>query len=127
MAERILVIEDDAVSRELASEVLLANGFDVVSVRTGEEGLGTLTAPFPDLILLDIQLPGISGLEVARRVRGEQATAHIPLLAVTAEAMPGDEEKILAAGCTAYLAKPLTFSTLVRTVRQLLDGPDSLT
>jgi two-component system cell cycle response regulator DivK len=121
MAERILVIEDDQVSRELASEVLLANGFEVIGVRTGEEGLDCLTAPFPDLIVLDIQLPGISGLEIARRVRGDAATAHIPMVAVTAEAMPGDEEKILAAGCTAYLAKPLRFSTLVDTIRRLLD------
>jgi two-component system cell cycle response regulator DivK len=121
MAERILVIEDDQVSRELASEVLLANGFEVIGVRTGEEGLDWLTPPFPDLILLDIQLPGISGLEIARRVRGDETTAHIPMVAVTAEAMPGDEEKILAAGCTAYLAKPLRFSTLVDTIRRLLD------
>ena len=125
MAGRVLVVEDDAISRKLAQDVLQANDFVVTCVESGEAGLRALFEAPVDLIVIDIKLPGIDGLEVTRRVRSNPATAQIPVLAVTAQAMAGDEERILAAGCTAYLPKPLHFATFVATVQKLiaLEGP----
>jgi len=105
----------------MAVEVLEASGYEVIGVESGEAGLEAAYAAPPDLVVMDIQLPGIDGLEVARRLQSDPTMAAIPLLAVTAEAMAGDEERIRAAGCS-YLSKPLHFATFVSTVNQLISA-----
>jgi two-component system cell cycle response regulator DivK len=107
-------------SRKLARDVLQANGYDTEEVITGEEAVAKTAQIKPDLIVMDIRLPGIDGLEATRHLKSDNATAGIPVITVTAQAMPGDEEKILEAGCQAYLAKPLRFKEFVSLVKTLL-------
>ena len=122
----ILCVDDDPVSLKLARDVLQANGYETEEVTTGEEAVARATELRPDLIVMDIRLPGIDGLEATSRLKNAASTAGIPVLAVTAHAMPEDEERILAAGCQAYLAKPLRFAELVSVVTGMLsDASDA--
>ncbi len=121
MGKTILVVEDDAVSRKLVRDVLRANGYEVAEAETGEAGLAIAREAAIDLVVMDVQLPGMDGLEAIRRLRAAAATAAVPVVAVTAHAMPGDEDRILASGCDRYMAKPLRFGEFVATVRELLD------
>src|SRR5918992_5194937 len=107
--KKILIVDDDPMSRKLARDVLQANGYDTEEVFNGEEAVTRAAQTRPELIVMDIRLPGIDGLEATRRLKGDAATAGIPIIAVTAHAMSGDEEKALAAGCQVYLTKPLRF------------------
>jgi two-component system cell cycle response regulator DivK len=118
--KKILIVDDDPMSRKLARDVLQANGYDTEEVITGEEAVAKTAQIKPDLIVMDIRLPGIDGLEATRHLKSGNATAGIPVITVTAQAMPGDEEKILEAGCQAYLAKPLRFKEFVSLVKTLL-------
>jgi two-component system cell cycle response regulator len=120
MPARILLIEDNAANLELMSYLLRAFGHTVIAARDGHDGLASAHAERPDLILCDIQLPGIGGIEVASRIRGDAALDGIPLLAVTALAMVGDRETILAAGFDGYLTKPITPETFVQQVDAFL-------
>jgi two-component system cell cycle response regulator DivK len=118
--KKILIVDDDPMSRKLARDVLQANGYDTEEVITGEEAVAKTAQIKPNLIVMDIRLPGIDGLEATRHLKSDNATAGIPVITVTAQAMPGDEEKILEAGCQAYLAKPLRFKEFVSLVKTLL-------
>ena len=120
--KRILCVEDDAVSLKLVRDVLQANGYETEEVTSGEEALATAGRIKPDLIVMDIRLPGIDGLEATRRLKSHPDTAGIPVLAVTAHATPEGEARILAAGFQAYLAKPLRFAEFISVVRSLLSG-----
>jgi CheY-like chemotaxis protein len=113
MAPRVLVIEDNAYSLDLMVYVLQAFGYVPLSARDGGEGVARALADIPDLILCDIQLPILDGYEVAQRLKSDPATAAIPLVAVTAMAMVGDREKVMAAGFDAYITKPIQPETFI--------------
>jgi len=127
---RILVIEDHPVNLKLVRFILESAGHQVVGAGTAAEGLALAReAPQPETILMDIQLPGMDGLAATRLLKGDPVTAHIPVIALTAFAMTGDEGRILGAGCDGYVAKPFHHAQLVSTVaaalsprRAALDG-----
>ena len=120
--KRILIAEDDPVSLKLVRDVLQANGYETKEVTSGEEAVVEAVQWKPDLIVMDIRLPGIDGLEATRRLKSDASTAGIPVIAVTAHAMPEDEARILEAGCQAYLSKPLRFAEFISVVKSLLCG-----
>src|SRR5713101_2518899 len=120
MATRILVIEDNAANLELMRFLLTAHGYAALVAHDGEEGLDIARSERPDLILCDLQLPGIDGYEVARRVKDTPALQHIPMVAVTAFAMVGDRDKVLSAGFDGYFAKPIAPETFVQQVEAFL-------
>jgi CheY-like chemotaxis protein len=120
--ELVLVIEDNPTNLKLASELLKANGYRVVESTSGEEALETLKFLRPDLILLDIQLPGMDGLEVARTLRREPGTRAIPIVALTAHVMKGDEQRAREAGCTGYIPKPIDAARFPEQVAACLGG-----
>ena len=103
----VLVVEDNPMNMKLATTILSASGFEVIEARCGEEAIAQLARRRPDLILVDIQLPGMDGLELTRRLKADPATAEIPAVALTAHAMKGDEERALEAGCADYIPKPI--------------------
>ena len=120
---RILVVEDTLSNIKLAQVVLEHAGHTVLVAEDGPSGLRTAREQLPDLILMDVQLPGMDGMAVTRELKADPSTAHIPVLALTAFAMKGDAEKIRAAGCDAYLAKPFQFPELLQTIERLLSAP----
>ena len=105
--ETILVIEDNPLNMELATDLLELHGFTVLQAGNAEDGILLARESLPDLILMDISLPGIDGLEATRILKSDERTAAIPIVAVTAHAMKGDEEEIHAVGCEGYIAKPI--------------------
>ena len=107
MSGKILVIEDNDRNRKLVKILLEAKNYEVIEAKTGEEALAYLHDDKPDLILLDIQLPNMDGLTLTRMLRSNQETKDIPIVAVTAYAMKGDKERVLEAGCDAYVSKPI--------------------
>jgi two-component system cell cycle response regulator DivK len=121
--ELILVVEDNDKNRKLVRDVLTAKGYRLLEAETGEEGLRLANEQRPELVLMDIQLPGIDGIETLRRLRADAATATIPVVAVTASAMTQDRQKILAAGFDAYQSKPLSIRPFLELVREVLDRP----
>ena len=121
--ELILVIEDNEKNRKLVRDVLTVKGYRVLETETGEDGLRVARAEHPALILMDIQLPGIDGIETLRRLRAETDTASIPIVAVTASAMTQDRQKIMAAGFDGYQAKPISVRPFLDLVREVLDRP----
>ncbi len=120
--QRILVIEDNPVNLELVLAILEPVGCQILTAGTAEVGLQIARTERPDLILLDVHLPGMSGYEVAPRLKADPATAAIPIVAVTAQAMRGEETRARDAGCDALLTKPVDADLLRKTVRRLLDG-----
>jgi two-component system, cell cycle response regulator DivK len=114
--KKILLVEDNPVNRRLAVFLLRAHGYDVREATTGLEALGMLEKERPDLIVMDIQLPGMDGLEVTRKIKAQPATADIPVIAVTSYAMKGDREKALAAGCVGYVTKPIDKNIFIREI-----------
>jgi two-component system cell cycle response regulator DivK len=117
---RILVIEDNPSNAKLAVFLLTRAGHEVHSVPDAEEGLRLAQAERPDLVIMDVQLPGIDGLTATRRLRADPATRALKVLALTAFAMKGDEQKIMDAGCDDYLAKPYQYGDLLQRVEALL-------
>ncbi len=113
MKKTVLIIEDNEQNRYLATFLMEKHGFEVRCAGNGLDGLAAAKKHRPDVILLDIQLPGIDGYEVARRLRTEAATSDIPIVAVTSYAMGGDRQKALRAGCDGYLEKPINPETFV--------------
>jgi two-component system cell cycle response regulator DivK len=113
---RILIVEDNADNMQLATLVLESAGYTVLSASDAERGLALARSELPNLILMDIQLPGLDGLEATAILKRDDATRAIPVLALTAFAMKGDEERILAAGCDGYIAKPLSYRDFLATV-----------
>ena len=107
MAKKILIVEDNDLNLKLFRDLLGANGYITFETKEGIEAISLTRNVMPDLIIMDIQLPEISGLDITRKIKADNAIRHIPIIAVTAFAMKDDEEKILAAGCEAYLSKPI--------------------
>lgn len=123
MGAVILIVEDNAQNRLLMVDILRAHGHEVLEARDGEEGLRMARLHKPGLILLDMQMPVMDGLEAARKLKTDPETRAIKILAVTSFAMKGDRERILAAGCDEYIAKPIDTRQLPALVRRLLgDG-----
>jgi len=120
MLGKILVIEDNDRNRKLVKILLEANNYEVVEAKTGEEALAYLQDDKPDLILLDIQLPNMDGLTLTRILRSNQKTKDIPIVAVTAYAMKGDKERVLGAGCDAYISKPIDTRELPMIVANII-------
>ena len=124
-----LLVEDNPVNRRLAVFLLRAHGYEVREATTALEALEMLEKERPDLIVMDIQLPGMDGLEATRKLKEQPATADIPVIAVTSYAMKGDREKALAAGCAGYVTKPIDknifYSGNSRAAGQLSDGPQA--
>jgi two-component system cell cycle response regulator DivK len=118
--ETILLVEDNERNRRLARDILTFNGYRVVEAVTGEDALRLAAAEPPALVLMDIQLPGIDGIETLRRLRAEAATAAVPVIAVTASAMTHDRQKIMAAGFDGYETKPIELKSFLATVRRAL-------
>jgi len=116
----VLVVDDNATNLELAVFALEIDGFEVGTARDADEFRRVLAARRPDVVLMDVQLPGTSGLELTRELKDDPATASIPVIAVTAYAMKGDEQRMRAAGCDDYVSKPLDVGTFARRVRGVL-------
>lgn len=112
----LLVIEDNAANMKLATMVLQAAGHTAITATTAESGVVMARERRPDLILIDIQLPGMDGLAATALLKADQATQAIPVIAMTALAMKGDEQRILAAGCDGYVAKPLDYRSFLATI-----------
>ena len=120
---RILVVEDSPANMTLAALLLQSAGHTVLSATDAEAGLTMARGEKPDLILMDIQLPGMDGLEATGILKRDAATSGIPIIALTALAMKGDEERILAAGCDGYIAKPISYKEFLATVAARLLQP----
>ena len=120
---RVLIIEDNPTNLKLATFLLQSVGHTVLSATDAEAGLARARAERPDLILMDVQLPGMSGLEATTQLKADAATRAIPVVALTALAMKGDEERIRAAGCDGYIAKPMRYQELIATVDTHLPRP----
>jgi len=120
--KKILLVEDNPVNRRLAEFLLHSQGYQVRAATNAQEAFDTIKAERPDLILMDVQLPGMDGLEATRKLKAEPTTRDIPVVAVTSYAMKGDREKALAAGCSGYITKPIDKDTFVREVATVLSG-----
>src|SRR5262245_13866215 len=118
--KRILIVEDNKTDARLLKDILEAHGYDTLQSRDGLEAIDLAVADLPDLILMDIRLPEISGLEVTRRLREDSRSRHIPIVAVTALAIDSVEREALDSGCDAYITKPITILGLLRTVESFL-------
>jgi len=120
MAKTVLIVEDNELNMKLFHDVLDAHGYDTLQTRTGLEALALARKHRPDLILMDIQLPEVSGLEVTKWLKEDDSLRSIPVVAVTAFAMKGDEERIRQGGCEAYISKPISVPMFLGTVRQFI-------
>jgi two-component system cell cycle response regulator DivK len=124
MAKTVLVVEDNELNMKLFHDLLEANGYNIVQTRNGLEAIDLAREHHPDLILMDIQLPEVSGLEVTKWIKEDDELRTIPVIAVTAFAMKGDEERIRQGGCEAYLSKPISVAKFIETVKTYIgDGP----
>ena len=122
MAKKVLIVEDNELNMKLFHDLLDAQGYETLQTREGLQALALAREHRPDLILMDIQLPEISGLEVTKWLKEDDELAAIPVVAVTAFAMKGDEERIREAGAEGYLAKPVSIGPFMNAVRGLLEG-----
>ena len=118
--KKVLIVEDNDLNMKLFNDLLVAHGYGTLQTRDGIEALALARQHRPDLILMDIQLPEISGLQVTQWIKKDDDLCTIPVIAVTAFAMKGDEEKIRNGGCEAYIAKPISVASFLRTVEQFL-------
>ncbi len=119
--KNVMVVEDNEKNRKLMRVVLKAKGYNIIEATTGEEALNLLKNQKPDIILMDIQLPGIDGLTLIRQIKASVITKDIPIIAVTAYAMKGDEQKILDTGCDAYVSKPINTQELPLIVEKYIN------
>ena len=119
--ERILVVEDNETSMKLVRDVLQAKGYSTLEATTGEDAVELARTLDPALVLMDVQLPGIDGVEALARLRRDERTASIPVLALTAQAMSGDRERFLEVGFDGYLSKPVDVAELIQAVRENCD------
>jgi two-component system cell cycle response regulator DivK len=118
----VLIVEDNEKNMKLARDILQAKGFKTVEAVTGEEGVKLAKEKKPDLVLMDIQLPGISGIDAFKQLRADAITARIPVVALTASVTPTDRSQISAAGFDAFVSKPISVKEFVDTVKRLLEG-----
>lgn len=121
MAKTILIVEDNDLNMKLFNDLLQAHGYDTIQTMDGREAIRLAQEHHPDLILMDIQLPEISGLEVTKMLKADDELKDIPVIAVTAFAMKGDEEKIREGGCEGYIAKPISVPAFLETVAKFLN------
>ena len=121
MAKTILIVEDNELNMKLFNDLLQAHGYHTVQTKDGKDAMELARSHRPDLIVMDIQMPPISGLEIARALKADAKLTHIPIIAVTACAMKGDEEKIRQGGCEGYIAKPISVPHFLQTVARFLD------
>jgi CheY-like chemotaxis protein len=118
--KRALVVEDNDTNLYLIRFILKKNGFEVIEARTGVEGVKLAVTGKPDVIMMDIQLPDINGLEATKRIRASKEAGEIPIIALTSYAMAGDREKALGAGCTGYIEKPINPETFMAEIKKYL-------
>lgn len=116
MAKSILIVEDNELNMKLFNDLLEAKGYNVIQTRNGMDALDLAREHMPDLILMDIQLPEVSGLEVTKWIKEDEKISHIPIIAVTAFAMKGDEDRIRQGGCEAYISKPISVASFLKTI-----------
>jgi two-component system cell cycle response regulator DivK len=121
MAKTVLIVEDNELNMKLFHDLLEAHGYSTIGTRNGVEALELARTHKPNLILMDIQLPEVSGLEVTKWLKDDPELKHIPVVAVTAFAMKGDEERIREGGCEAYISKPISVAHFLETIRALLE------
>lgn len=122
MPKKVLIVEDNELNMKLFADLLDAHGYETRQTREGLKAIGMARTFKPDLILMDIQLPEVSGLEVTKWLKDDEALADIPVVAVTAFAMKGDEKRIREGGCEAYIAKPISVSSFLATVRKFSEA-----
>jgi two-component system, cell cycle response regulator DivK len=120
MKKTVLIVEDNELNMKLFNDLLEAHGYTTVQTKSGVEAVGLARSHRPNLILMDIQLPEVSGLQVTQWLKDDPDLAHIPVVAITAFAMKGDEEKIRQGGCEAYLSKPISVVKFLETVRNYI-------
>lgn len=123
MARTILYVEDNEFNRKIVRDLLSRTTYRLIEATDGETGVATAQREVPDLIIMDVQLPRLSGLEATRRLRADSRTARIPVIVITSFALSGDDRKAIEAGATAYLAKPYSPRELLETIRRL--APES--
>jgi two-component system, cell cycle response regulator DivK len=116
----VLIVEDNELNMKLFHDLLEAHGYETIQTRNGKDALKQARQHHPDLILMDIQLPEVSGLEVTAWLKEDAELAHIPVIAVTAYAMKGDEERIRRGGCEAYISKPISVLGFIETVKEFI-------
>lgn len=118
MPKKVLIVEDNELNMKLFADLLDAHGYETEQTREGLKAIALAKSFLPDLILMDIQLPEVSGLEVTKWIKDDETIADIPIIAVTAFAMRGDEKRIRDGGCEAYISKPITIPSFLDTVRK---------
>ncbi len=121
MSKTILIVEDNELNMKLFNDLLQAHGYLTLQTKDGTEAVALTEKHHPDLILMDIQLPKISGLEITKMIKEKEDLKHIPVIAVTAFAMKGDEDKIIEGGCDGYIAKPISVPNFLETVADFLN------
>lgn len=117
MKKTVLIVEDNELNMKLFNDLLEANGYNVIQTSNGYQALELAREHQPNLILMDIQLPEVSGLEVTQWIKQDEVIASIPVIAVTAFAMKGDEERIRQGGCEAYISKPISVASFIKTIK----------
>jgi CheY-like chemotaxis protein len=122
--KKILVVEDNQINMYLSCRILKSSGYEVIEARSGEEGVELAIKEKPDLIIMDIQLPGIDGYEATKRLRKSEADDEVPIIALTSYAMAGDKKKALKAGCTGYIEKPINPETFMDEIKKFLEVKD---
>ncbi len=120
MSKTILIVEDNELNMRLFTDLLQAHGYGTVQSVDGSDAIDLARENKPDLIIMDIQLPGLSGVEITKMLKADQDLQHIPVIAVTAFAMKGDQEKIMEAGFAAYIAKPISVPSFLESVNKFL-------
>ena len=120
MAKTVMIVEDNELNMKLFNDLLEANGYTTIKTRNGLEALDLAREHRPNLILMDIQLPEVSGLEVTKWIKEDDRLHTIPVIAVTAFAMKGDEERIRQGGCEAYISKPISVAKFIETIRSFI-------
>ena len=122
MSDRILIVDDNVTNLKHVAYLMKSKGYEVATAVDADTALDAVRAKQPKLILMDVQLPGIDGLELTRRLKSDPQTRHIKIVAVTAYAMKGDQDRAIAAGCDDYVTKPIDTRSLPDTIARLLEG-----
>ena len=122
-AKTVLIVEDNELNMRLFNDILQASGYQTIQTGDGHEALELAEARRPDLILMDMRLPGISGLDVTRMIKERDHLRHIPVIAITASAFKGDEAIFLAGGCDGFIAKPISIPSFLDTIAKFLNEP----
>lgn len=123
MTKRVLIVDDNEDNRQILIDLLTANGYEAIEALTGPDAVAIAAREMPDLVLMDIQLPGFDGHEATRRIKANPALARTPVIAVTSYALAGDDRKAAEAGCDAYVTKPFSPRALLAQIRGFLDDP----